>query len=273
MFGKLMKHEFRATARIIPLSWAAMIVITALYVLVNKLEIEWLTGTSVIFVVVAVVAVSIIALLVVAARFYQTMYKNESYLTHTLPVTSGQILLSKVLVGVFWIFTSLLLTLGGIAVIFAPLYDTMPELQAIVEFVLGWIKQVGVVPVIAAAVLMGLLSCMESVAHIYTAVTLGNLPGNQKHSLALSVVFYLLINQVLTNAFGILVLVLPPALRFTPSGVSLVMAVPLTSLMNIAEAGVSFFDYGITGLILQYAADIVLLLVVKKLLDKKLSVR
>ncbi|MCI8286305.1 MAG: hypothetical protein HFH89_01280 [Lachnospiraceae bacterium] len=37
-------------------------------------------------------------------RFYQTMYTDQGYLTHTLPVTKHQLLASKILVSGLWIF-------------------------------------------------------------------------------------------------------------------------------------------------------------------------
>ena len=273
MFGKLMKHELRATARIIPLCWAAAAVITGLYLLVQKLDIVWLKSASVVFVVIAVIAVSIVAVAVVAIRFSQTMFGSESYLSHSLPVPSGKLLLSKALVGVLWIFCSVLITLGGLLLILYPWYEALHELQSIVDMVLAWVRQVGFVPVVLGCIGLGLLSSMESVAHIFTAITLGNLPGNQKHALAFSVVFYLLINQVLSTVYGVLILLLPPALRFSPEGVSLVLSVPIRTLMDTAQMGAVYFDYGITGIVIQYAADIALLFLVKRLLDKKLSVK
>lgn len=37
-------------------------------------------------------------------RFYKSMYTDEGYLLHTLPVTKGQILVSKILVSTVWAF-------------------------------------------------------------------------------------------------------------------------------------------------------------------------
>ena len=43
-------------------------------------------------------------LIYVAVRFYRTMYTDEGYLLHTLPVTKHQILISKLLVSSLWVF-------------------------------------------------------------------------------------------------------------------------------------------------------------------------
>ena len=43
-------------------------------------------------------------LIYIAVRFYRTMYTDEGYLLHTLPVTKHQILISKLLVSSIWMF-------------------------------------------------------------------------------------------------------------------------------------------------------------------------
>ena len=42
-------------------------------------------------------------------RFTRNMYKDESYLTHTLPIEKNKIFLSKVITGVVAVFTSMLI--------------------------------------------------------------------------------------------------------------------------------------------------------------------
>lgn len=43
-------------------------------------------------------------LIYLAVRFYKTMYTDEGYLLHTLPVTKHQILISKIVIGSAWMF-------------------------------------------------------------------------------------------------------------------------------------------------------------------------
>jgi len=43
-----------------------------------------------------------------AVRYYRSMYSNEGYLTHTLPVTSNQLLLSKMINFSIWEFLSII---------------------------------------------------------------------------------------------------------------------------------------------------------------------
>ena len=47
-------------------------------------------------------------LIFLGIRFYRSMYTDEGYLSHTLPVTANQLFLSKVLVsGVWYLFISI----------------------------------------------------------------------------------------------------------------------------------------------------------------------
>lgn len=50
------------------------------------------------------------------ARFIKNVYKDESYLTHTLPVSKGQIYLSKILSSIITIIVSLIVILICIAI-------------------------------------------------------------------------------------------------------------------------------------------------------------
>ncbi len=54
------------------------------------------------FVMLLAVPIGLMVYLVV--RFYKTMYTDEGYLTHTLPVTKHQLLISKIIVGAIWEF-------------------------------------------------------------------------------------------------------------------------------------------------------------------------
>lgn len=57
-------------------------------------------------------------LIFLGIRFYRSMYTDEGYLSHTLPVTTNQLFLSKVLVsGVWYLFISLGIMLSVIALV------------------------------------------------------------------------------------------------------------------------------------------------------------
>ena len=71
------------------------------------------------------VGISFATSLLTAIRFYKNLFSDEGYLTLTLPVTRGQHLFSKTIVGTAWCLLDQLLLLGSIFLIFhaEPLRD------------------------------------------------------------------------------------------------------------------------------------------------------
>ena len=122
MLGKMIKHEWKGTCRVGCLMMLLMVGITFFGWLAFQspmwrelsgnsdsssvtLEAGILNVLSVVtlllyFVMLIVVLVGIVVYL--AVHFYKTVYTDEGYLTHTLPVTKHQLLFSKILVGGLW---------------------------------------------------------------------------------------------------------------------------------------------------------------------------
>lgn len=129
MLGKLIKNEWKNTYRIGCLMLIGLVGITFLGWLafqspmwrqlsdenyyyrsnfgVNVLNIASVFTLLLYAMMLVAVSVGIIAFL--GVRFYKTMYTDEGYLTHTLPVTEGQLLFTKTLISGIWI---LLINIG-----------------------------------------------------------------------------------------------------------------------------------------------------------------
>ena len=121
MLKKLIKHEWKSTSKmggIIMLAIAGMTLVSFLGI---ALPIGYLGGDirkadgglidvlsimtmmmSTMLCVFALVGITYGLLIYLGVRFYKTMYSEEGYLTHTLPVTPRQLLLSKTLVAGLW---------------------------------------------------------------------------------------------------------------------------------------------------------------------------
>lgn len=136
MLGKLLKHEWKGTYRIGGLMLIVLVGVTFLgwlafqspmwhefaretYHYSNSFSVGVMNLVSICtliiyFVMLVAISVGIIAYL--AVRFYRTMYTDEGYLTHTLPVTEGRLLFAKTLISGIW---SLIIDLGVIVSVFA----------------------------------------------------------------------------------------------------------------------------------------------------------
>lgn len=132
MLGKLLKHEWKAIWKIPTILICALLVLAVLAGLGFSSPIWFsdLEGLDILIVMtwmvfyMAIIGVSIGVILYLAVRFYKSMFTDEGYLTHTLPVTTRQLLISKVLPIAAWIFLSMvgilvsIMIVAGMAVVF-----------------------------------------------------------------------------------------------------------------------------------------------------------
>lgn len=135
MLGKLIKNEWKGTYRTGCLMLIGLVGITFLgwlafqspmwrqlsdenYYYRSTFGVNILNITSVftlLLYAMMLVAVSVGIIAFLGVRFYKTMYTDEGYLTHTLPVTEGQLLFTKTLISGVWI---LLINIGIILSVF-----------------------------------------------------------------------------------------------------------------------------------------------------------
>ena len=110
MLSKLIKHEFRATSRIMWPVFFGMLALTALmrlYLpLLNNGGVHWLLQLVGVLLVIGFVlgllALAFAPLVLSACRWRDHVLKSEGYLTLTLPVSVHQLLASKLIVAAVW---------------------------------------------------------------------------------------------------------------------------------------------------------------------------
>lgn len=205
MLGKLMKHEFRATARIMLPVMGAMV---ALALLAN-LSIRGLAGNLsdvpmlrilfvliIIFFGVAVVATAVMSLVIMVSRFYRNLLKDEGYLMFTLPVSVHELIWSKLIVSLVWFLGTGLLIILVMTLMALNLSHT--NLQMILEQfpswseILRWLDEVGVrgqvITFLVQIVLGTLIGIFAVCLHFYGAMALGHMFSKDK--VLLSIVFF-----------------------------------------------------------------------------------
>ena len=110
MLSKLIKHEFRATSRIMWPVFFGMLALTALMrlslPLLNNGGVHWLLQLVGVLLVIGFVlgllALAFVPLVLSACRWRDHVLKDEGYLTLTLPVSLHQLLVSKLIVSAVW---------------------------------------------------------------------------------------------------------------------------------------------------------------------------
>ena len=197
MLGKLMKHEFRATARIMLPVMGAMV---ALALLAN-LSIRGLAGNLsdvpllrilfvliIIFFSVAVVATAVMSLVIMVSRFYRNLLKDEGYLMFTLPVSIHELIWSKLIVSLVMALMALNLSHTNLQMII----EQFPSWSEI----MGWLDEAGVrgqvITFLVQSVFGTLIGILAACLHFYAAMSLGHMFSRDK--VLLSVVFFVVIS-------------------------------------------------------------------------------
>lgn len=120
MLGKLIKYEWKGLRKPLSILYFVLLGITILtgilILTINPKYDDVTVGFSVLFTMLSVflyyfgaIACSIGTMLIIAIRFYKTCYTDEAYLTHTLPVSTKQLVTAKTITAVLCHLLSLLL--------------------------------------------------------------------------------------------------------------------------------------------------------------------
>lgn len=210
MLGKLIKHEWKAMWKIPVILIAALLGIAVLAgsTFISPVWRGKMSGMDVFTVLVwllfyfAIIAVSMGNMLYLAIRFYRSMFTDEGYLTHTLPVTSHQLLLSKIIVMAVWIFLSMvgiflsILVFGGMALLLLP---SEVSVWSIWEGLCLELERSGMIGFhlfnfIASIIFMMLVSVVNGAMVITGSICLGQMVG--RHKVLGSIGAYFAINTV-----------------------------------------------------------------------------
>lgn len=214
MLGKLIKHEFRATGRLMAPLFGALVLL-ALAVRANDLVFQHVESYSaflnilnrllIIAYVLALLGVTVFSTVLMIKRFHQNFLTDEGYLMFTLPTSVHSLLWSKLITAaLFFIFTFLAEALsvaivvwrGGLAwemfTGFADLFRAMDS----------YYMANGLAFALEALALL-FVSLLVTCLLFYAPMSIGYSFANHKG--LLSVVFYFVIQAIL-QIFGVAVL-------------------------------------------------------------------
>lgn len=224
MLGKLIKYEFKATGRTMwPVCGVFMLIaiVNSIFfatqantlgakadMVTSNSFIDILFAVLIFAYVIGMLALIVITYVVLINRFYKNDLSNEGYLTHTLPVTANEELMSKTIIGTFWMIMSSLVVFASVLVILVPLLTVSGE-WGLVTANLGqaWSRVLayygGNVPVIIIEGLIAfIISTANSVLAMYVALALGH--TFKKNKVLAAFGMYVLINIIETMVISII---------------------------------------------------------------------
>lgn len=215
MLGKLLKHEFKETAKLlIPLN-LVLVALTAIGAILlgtsvfQNDSLGMLAVSSLLIYILSIFALFIITAVYLTVRYYKTMYSNQGYLTHTLPVSSTSIINTKILVSAFWSFVALCITICSVFVLVRvtagdALYPAWKELCEALPQEMG----ISVTEFILLLITYIIICSFGGILMIFACLAIGQL--FQQHRIIAAIVsyiiFYILQEIIATVTMALLVI-------------------------------------------------------------------
>lgn len=130
MLGKLFKYENKSVSKLLTPMALAVIILPVLGALILKMQyifgdkfedgsivssiFSLASGIMIFFIVIATISACFISLFILMQRYYKNLFSDEGYLTFTLPVKTGSIILSKLFTAVIWSVIITICTIIGV---------------------------------------------------------------------------------------------------------------------------------------------------------------
>lgn len=204
MLGKLIKHDMKSLSRFLIVMHIFLVIASILgrifmtsRINFNSEELnQTLLLFSYIIFLLIFIGISFGTYTLIGIRFYKNLFSDEGYLTHTLPVTKCQHLLSKIICGSIWAMIDMLLILLSfyILVSTSSIQAILQEHQAELLKGFGFVDLSTLKNFILLMVVFALIGTISSVIMIYASVAFGQL--FEGHRVLGAVVSYFAITTV-----------------------------------------------------------------------------
>ena len=201
MLGKVLKYDLKWIYKVVVVFYILTLIFSVIGRGLNEIE------NSLVFSVAAKIsfgfAISMMAsslincLMRLWARFIKNLYKDESYLTHTLPVEKKTIYISKVLSALITIFTTTIVIVGCLFICYYS-KENIEALKIILELAASTYNMT-VINLLLLVTLVIFLEIIFMVLIGYCAIILGHKSNKNKMIKTLVIGFALyMITQVIT---------------------------------------------------------------------------
>ena len=276
MLGKMIKHEFKATGRLILPLFLLVIVMTPVLALLNKLASHigrkslaggLLSGISMVSFVAMMIGACVAVFIYIMVRFYKTIATSEAYMTFCLPVNSHHVMLSKLIVATVWQVLTVAVAIGSLYIMFiingiiepGTVFNHMERMltSSGIEYgsLFGFLFKIGA---------MIFISMITSILSWYLAVCLGQI--FQEKRVLMSIVMYVGIYMVMQIIY---MCVLLPYILSHSSEFAIGEAKAINMQMNAEFPSGLLVAVGIINIVLA----VVFYVVGTQILKKKTNVR
>jgi len=186
MLGKLMKYEFLAMARSIVPAYIAVI----LFAMLSRASFSLGQGGAGLFAFLyplSIAVVFVMTFLIIIRRFYLNTFKDEGYLTHTIPISTDVLIWGKLLPAVAWVMAGVLVVALSALFYFDILREFWSALYMMPPELPFWAIEIGLELILGLLNLI--LGLFVTVLSFYNALCIGQLVNRAKILIAILVFF------------------------------------------------------------------------------------
>lgn len=241
MILKLIKHELKATLPNLTSVFIALFGLAIVGPILLNFNAEWLSVIVMLAAVAALIAVSVVTFLVIINLFNKRTFGPQGYLNITLPVSTTQLLLSKILSAVIIsMLTGLMTFLAVIAFAFSASWILFGGLEPL-SYAMSLFSEVGLFSKVVALIfpfsIVGFAEMMYSLSLLLFVITFVHTSYVRKNKMVVAVISYLgimlLISVFITNILGAEFVTMTSnfdSINFIPGNDSAMMATIIDSI-------------------------------------------
>jgi len=190
MLGKLLKYEYKATA----IMFAPMLIAFLLSATIMRILTSFSTDMLAVSIFLGLTRVIMVLLLIIlivypvisgAQRFKKNLLGDEGYLMNTLPVKVTELILSKLVVSISWVLTSICSAVLAAVIIFAG-QDFTKQITDLVKLVYSSIPNNPFERpwFVVATVISLFLGLTTFILYFYLSLSVGNLANSRRRLVA-----------------------------------------------------------------------------------------
>ena len=208
MLGKLFKYDFKWMSKVTYVYVLILIVISIALKIVESVDQTFLLvildKILVSMFISCIVSILLTSSIRIWVRFINNFYKDESYLTHTLPVTKNELFNSKVLAGICSLLLSALVIVACLAFVYLN-KSTIEELKMMWDSLVAAYNSVFAVLFVIGLVVLIILEIIYIMMAGVLGITIGHRSNNFKmvKSIAVGLISYGLLSAMSLGVIAI----------------------------------------------------------------------
>lgn len=273
MLSKLLKYEFKDTARVIPFFYLIAAILSSMVFLSDKMHISWFRITSSVLLLIFGFAIIVVTFVVVVLRFYKNLYGDEGYLMFTLPVKPHLLLISKVMAGFCWMLLSTMAFIGALSL---SLYGFGVEGNLFTN-IMNELEKYSLQNVIYPIIGLIIVQILYLLSQIYFAITMANKSAFQGLGAASAFLVFIATYIILQITEVVITVFAPFSLKVSMNG-GIDLSVSAKNMFgylmdNFNGVTENTFYIGLGGYIFIAVMVCALFYLTGRMMDKKISVR